>query len=193
MKYLILTILLFTYSVKITSSQRCSTISEAQYDRVMKEYESKLVLEKQLRQLDLFLDKMGFLESTNNPDTVNVFGFIGKYQFGKSALKEVGYGHISVTEFKNNKSIFTEEMQRDAMIKFMKLNKRRMHKLIKRYDGKNVNGIFITESGMIAAAHLAGTGNVAKFLNSGEDFGDAFNTKVSKYLKEFSQYNLSLI
>jgi len=66
---------------------------------------------------------------------------------------------------------------------------------IKRFNGKYVNGVLVTESGILAAAHLAGPGNVKKYLRSfGEvEFNDAFGTSLRYYLKKFSGYDTSNI
>ena len=48
---------------------------------------------------------------------------------------------------------------------------------------------------MLAAAHLAGPGNVKKYLRSGGtlQFNDAFGTSIKYYLKKFSGYDTSFI
>jgi hypothetical protein len=53
----------------------------------------------------------------------------------------------------------------------------------------------VTESGILAAAHLAGAGNVKKYLRSyGEnDVEDAYGTSISEYLEKFSGYDLSKV
>ena len=66
---------------------------------------------------------------------------------------------------------------------------------INNYVGTNVGGIKITESGILAAAHLAGAGNVKKYLKSGGTivFSDAFGTSIKNYLKKFSGYDTSSV
>tara|TARA_R110002049_G_scaffold45022_2_gene131589 strand:+ start:8828 stop:9028 length:201 start_codon:yes stop_codon:yes gene_type:complete len=58
-----------------------------------------------------------------------------------------------------------------------------------------MNGIKITESGILAAAHLSGAGNVKKFLRSGgsERFSDAYGASIQSYLRKFANYNVSII
>ena len=53
----------------------------------------------------------------------------------------------------------------------------------------------ITESGILAAAHLAGPGSVKKYLRSygKEGFSDAFGTSIRYYMKKFSGYDTSSI
>ena len=120
-----------------------------------------------------FLDALGHRESGNRYDVINKFGYLGKYQFGKATLKGLGY-NISPEEFINNPSL-----QEEAMIKLLQHNKKKLNKLITKYDGKTVHGVLVTESGILAAAHLAGQGNVKKFLRRGKDFQDGFGTKMT--------------
>ena len=53
----------------------------------------------------------------------------------------------------------------------------------------------VTESGILAAAHLSGPGNVKKYLRSSGrlKFKDAFGTSIESYLISFSKYDLSNI
>ncbi len=76
----------------------------------------------------------------------------------------------------------------------MKRNKKILGKLIKEYKGRIINGVEITESGIYAAAHLSGAGNVAKFLKSGGKYNphDAYGTHLQNYMKNFSGYNFNL-
>lgn len=133
-----------------------------------------------------FLDALGHRESGNRYDVINKFGYLGKYQFGKATLKGLGY-NISPEEFINNPSL-----QEEAMIKLLQHNKKKLNKLITKYDGKTVHGVLVTESGILAAAHLAGQGNVKKFLRRGKDFQDGFGTKMTSYILQFNNYSLNL-
>ncbi|MGB5555799.1 MAG: hypothetical protein WBM83_14170, partial [Flavobacteriaceae bacterium] len=74
-------------------------------------------------------------------------------------------------------------------------NKWILRRDIDRFVGKYIQGIKITESGMLAAAHLAGAGNVKKYLRSyGQmDVMDEYGTTITKYLKRFSGYDMSIV
>lgn len=133
-----------------------------------------------------FLDAIGFRESGNRYDIVNKYGYMGKYQFGKSTLKGLGF-KVTREEF-----IQSPLLQEKAMHKLLLHNRKKLHKFIEEYDGKVVNGVVITESGVLAAAHLAGAGNVRRFFNHGKDFKDGFGTTLTSYLREFKGYNLDL-
>ena len=98
-------------------------------------------------ELEKFLDAIGHRESTNRYDVVNPWGYMGRYQFGRSTLKGLGYD-VSKKEFLSN-----PELQEEAMLSLLKHNKEKLQKYIDVFDGKTINGIYITESGILAAAH----------------------------------------
>ena len=134
-----------------------------------------------------FLDAIGFRESSNNYKAVNQFGYLGKYQFGRKTLNAIGFDSISNYEFLSNPSI-----QEEAMLTLLKKNKHTLRREIKNYVGQTINGIYITESGILAAAHLAGAGNVRKFFRKGYEFKDGNGTKMTSYMVRFADYNLNL-
>jgi hypothetical protein len=74
-------------------------------------------------------------------------------------------------------------------------NKWILRRDIKRFVGKRIRGIEITESGMLAAAHLAGAGNVKRYLRSfgKKDVMDDYGTNIAFYMKEFSGYDISSV
>jgi hypothetical protein len=71
-------------------------------------------------------------------------------------------------------------------------NKKKLKKYIEKYNGKVVHGVYVTESGILAAAHLAGQGNVKKFFRSGNEFKDGYGTRLTSYMVNFSGYQLDL-
>ena len=135
---------------------------------------------------DEFLDAIGQKESNNNYLIVNTYGYMGKYQFGKSTLKGLGF-KISKQEFLNSPYI-----QEQAMQKLLQHNKKKLQKFIDKYEGEVLHGVYITESGVLAAAHIAGQGNVKKFFRKGYEFTDGYGTKMTSYMNKFSGYNLDL-
>ena len=137
-------------------------------------------------ELDNFLSAIGFRESGNRYDITNTFGYMGKYQFGKSTLKGLGY-KVSKKEFLNN-----PDLQEEAMLSLLNHNKEKLQKYIDDYDGQTVNGIYITESGILAAAHLGGQGSVRRYFRNGKVFKDGYGTKITSYMDEFSGYNIKL-
>ncbi len=135
-----------------------------------------------------FREAVAFKESQGRYDVVNSLGYLGKYQFGKSTLER--FNIYNTEQFLNN-----PEMQEDAFIALCSLNKWILRKDIERSVGKKINGIEVTESGILAAAHLAGAGNVKKFLRSQGSFmfKDAFGSSLQYYLRKFSGFDTSFI
>lgn len=135
-----------------------------------------------------FKEALGFKESQGRYSVVNQFGYMGKYQFGKSTLAMIGI---------DNPGSFLEssELQEAAFKANTARNKWILRKDIKRSVGKYINGVRITESGILAAAHLAGAGNVKKYLRSGgvTQFEDGNGVTIAYYLKKFSGYDTSFI
>jgi len=119
-----------------------------------------------------FLEDIGMRESSGNYKAVNQFGYLGKYQFGRRTLDALGYKDVSNREFLANPSI-----QEEAMYALLSHNKHILRRQIEKFHGDTINGIYITESGILAAAHLAGPGNVKKFFRKGYEFKDGNGTK----------------
>ncbi len=133
-----------------------------------------------------FKEALGFKESRGNYTSINPFGYLGKYQFSESTLQMMGIKNA-------DNFLYDTRQQEAAFFAYTSLNKWVLRKDIKRYAGKTVGGVKVTESGILAAAHLAGAGNVKKFLRSaGENgFQDANGTSIRYYLKKFSGYDTS--
>lgn len=142
-----------------------------------------------------FLTAIAERESSNTPDTTNKLGYMGKYQFGKIALKDVGINTDTVNykKFKEDPKIWNEFAQDKAMIKLLKNNIRYLGKYYKEYDGKKINGIEITKSGMLGAAHLVGAKSVIKYLKSNGRIirKDGNGVSLEHYMKLFKDYNVS--
>lgn len=136
---------------------------------------------------DKFLEDLGFRESSGNYKAVNQFGYLGKYQFGRKTLNAINMKHISNRQF-----LSSPELQEEAMQRLMLANYKTLKRYIKKYNGTIVHGILITKSGVLAAAHLGGAGNVRKWFRRGIVFKDANGTKITSYMKKFGGYNLDI-
>ncbi|RNC79778.1 MAG: peptidoglycan-binding protein LysM [Winogradskyella sp.] len=137
---------------------------------------------------EAFKEALAFKESQGNYFTVNTFGYMGKYQFGKETLKMIGI-------YNPNQFLNTPELQEKAFIAYTKRNKWILRRDIERFTGKTISGVEITESGILAAAHLAGAGSVKKFLRSygSNNFADGYGSTVRYYMKRFAGYDTSFI
>ncbi len=137
---------------------------------------------------DGFKEALGFKESRGDYMIINKYGYLGKYQFGKSTLKLIGI-------YDSSDFLTDSHLQEKAFSANTSRNKWILRRDIVRFEGKYVGGVKVTESGILAAAHLAGAGNVKKYLRSGGtiNFNDAFGTTIRYYLKKFSGYDTSFV
>ncbi len=133
-----------------------------------------------------FKEALAFKESQGNYFTTNTLGYLGKYQFGIGTLQLMGV--YDAAHFLNNPALQEKAFQANIA-----RNKWILRRDIKRFDGKKIGGIKVTESGMLAAAHLAGAGNVKKYLRSygGYDVKDGYGTTIAGYMRKFSGYDVS--
>ncbi|MBW4458520.1 MAG: hypothetical protein KME55_41435 [Nostoc indistinguendum CM1-VF10] len=151
-------------------------------------------------------------------DIENALGFIGKYQFGETLLIELGYYQVenpyngggngvdknywrgtwkgkneinSREEFMQNKN----GVQETAIKEAFSLNSNRISQIlqengrsIEQFIGQELQGAKITQSGILAAAHLRGETGVTNLLLKNEVSNDEFGTSILDYLKEFADY-----
>jgi hypothetical protein len=155
------------------------------------EYFRELTANYEAEQFDKFLFDLGNRESGNNPDSWNQFGYIGKYQLGKSARKSTGFEHITYCDFKTDPSIWPEWEQDVAMMKLLLKNQKHLMYAISQYSGNMIHGVVVTKSGILAAAHIAGAEGVKRYFatNGLYNPADAFGTSLETYLFMFSGYN----
>ncbi len=135
-----------------------------------------------------FKQALAFKESQGRYDIVNEFGYMGKYQFGGSALRAVGI---------TNRKEFLDSpiLQEEAFKALLAINKHGLRNEIEKYSGKIINGTEITESGILASAHLLGAGSVKRYLrnNGNIRITDGYGTTMRSYMKKFGGYDTSII
>ncbi len=139
-----------------------------------------------------FLDSLGIREFSGNYRAENLLGYIGKYQFGEAMLSDLGYYNLEddLTGYLKNDWLGTwtgknevnskEDFlrspiaQENAIRAEMKLNWIRIkHFRLENHIGQIIDGLKVTESGMLAGAHLKGVGGLKKFLETKENVHDA--------------------
>ena len=94
-----------------------------------------------------------------------------------------------------NQFLYNPELQEKAFLANAERNKWILRRDIKRFVGKTINGVNVTESGILAAAHLAGPGSVKKYLRSygANGFQMLMELLYDTYMKKFSGYDTSAI
>lgn len=154
-----------------------------------------------MRSYTEFKEAMGKRESDNNYKIVNQFGYLGKYQFGKPRLFDLGLSvngwhpanipprhYITKEDFLEDEHL--QEIIFDSHIK--ELSKRVAPLLSSltdkkfRYKGNEYN---YNLSGLVAGSHLVGIGGIKKFIN-GIDITDGNNVSPAEYLYLFMDYQL---
>lgn len=151
-----------------------------------------------MKNYNQFIYDLGARESGNKYDIENAFGFLGRWQFGKMRLYDAGYSLdnyspkgmpkkrlISKRYFLDN----TLGVQDQIMGWHVYNLADSISKKYSDYFGKEICGVVVTLSGLVAGAHLKGIGGVNKFLK-GQDNSDALGTKISEYIKKFGGYEL---
>ncbi len=153
-----------------------------------------------------FLAALRLKESSGNYAAVNSLGYLGAYQFGEAALVDLGvvtrdsdpfdnhingrftgiYGINSVADFLSNPTV-----QDSLAVKWFDMLWQRIQYLgLDSYASQKLNGLAITKTGMLAGAHLLGTGGLQRFLDSGATLPltDAYGTPIGDYLTWFSDF-----
>ncbi|MGG7035439.1 MAG: peptidoglycan-binding protein LysM [Flavobacterium sp.] len=135
-----------------------------------------------------FKEALAFKESQGRYKLINTLGYMGKFQFGKTTLKAIGITNYFT--FLNN-----PQLQEEAFVKLLTINKAKLQSEIEMYEGKIFNDVTITESGILAAAHLGGAETVRKYLKSNgkRQIKDQYGTSVVHYMKKFGGYDTSSI
>jgi hypothetical protein len=139
---------------------------------------------------DAFLNDLAMFESSGRYNIVKVKGdYWGRYQIGPIARREIGIDKISQKEFLDN-----HRLQDGIVTALLIRNKTYLRNYIGEYEGKEIGNIYITQSGLLAGAHLRGHTAVIKFLESNGkiDEKDGNGVLVSKYINYFGNYNLNL-
>ncbi len=130
-----------------------------------------------------FKEAIGHKESQGKYHKINTLGYLGKYQFGVETLKSIGIND-------SNAFINSPKLQEKAFVVLLSKNKYELQEYISNFEGKVIDGVKITESGILAAAHLGGTGSVKRFLNSNGEkkCKDDYGTSVKSYMKDFGGF-----
>lgn len=135
-----------------------------------------------------FQQSLAARESHGKYNKVNTLGYLGKYQFGSQTLQSLGIND-------QDKFLSSKKLQEKAFLANLARNKWELRREIANYAGTSMQGISITESGILAAAHLGGPGSVKRFLrtNGNRKCKDGYGTSITEYLREFAGYDTSCI
>ena len=158
-----------------------------------------------------YLTALSYRESSANKSVVNGYGYLGLYQMGESALIDAGYykadntskindwsgtwtgknGINSKADFLANTGGQTQAINDYNHVQWGYI----VHLGLTPYVGQTIGGIVMTESGMLAGAHLVGAGGLKTFLLSNGKIvpGDANKVAVTNYISLFNGYDIETI
>lgn len=154
-----------------------------------------------------FLQSLARRESAGNSHAVNKYGYAGFYQMGEEALIDAGYyrrdgtksndwrgnwtgknGVNSLNDYLNSPATQTQAITTYHDVLWDQIKARGLDNKV----GQSYNGVPITQSGLIAAAHLIGTAGLRKCLNGGS-CTDANNTTALSYMSKFGGFDVASI
>ena len=155
-----------------------------------------------------FFTALGKNESGNNYSFVSSLGYLGRFQFGEEALRAVGFYNDDGTwaiDFAggwtgkaNGMGVYDKQgflnapavQDAAATAWFSKIMDDVNQLGLRQYEGQWIGGIQISNSGLIAGAHLVGVWALKSFLESGGAVNtrDGYGTPVSEYVSKFGHY-----
>lgn len=151
---------------------------------------------------DAFLTTLGNRESGNRYNIKNQYGYMGRWQLGKSALKDIGFMDASGnwTALAKNYGVTSEDtfLSTPAVQDFAvyEYHKKLWRYLVgngaSEYIGSTFNGVPVTVAGLVGAAHLSGATGVKNMLESGNVPSDANGTTALSYMQMLCNYNITL-
>jgi len=147
-------------------------------------------------------------ESSGNQYSINPSGYVGLFQFGESALIDLGYYKADGTKANDWKGKWTGKDGITSLQSFLdsanvqntafdawidKLWSYGVHYGLDQYVGsKLADGTVVTVSGLVAGLQLVGSGGMIALLKNGIQSKDGNNTTAASYVKKFGGYTLSV-
>jgi hypothetical protein len=137
-------------------------------------------IKSHINKSDNFYKAIGKSESSNRYYVINKYGYCGNYQFSIRNLNLLGIDTLllNYSELKSKKRdsilksrfLKTPKSQEIAMYRFLKFNNEKLKKYILKFNNKKIKlsdtAVFVTKTGILAAAHLSGYVNVIKFFET---------------------------
>jgi len=170
------------------------------------EIKNEIIVEKKIITKQDFLYHLGERESCGDYKIANKYLYVGKYQFGKYALREVGYDEYKISKIRNSiyynedekcwrfdNTLFSELEQEVAInILMSRLEQIYLKDEIDKFVGQTIGGVKITKAGILAGAHLGGAQSVKRYLYSNGKYNrkDANMTSVKDYMRMFEHYHM---
>ena len=133
----------------------------------------------------------GNWSAQNNEQGSGGAGHFGRVQFGRGRLQDAERAGVIPQGFSPESLVSgTPEAQQTQRAlerwHFNDLNQNIDRMGLGQYEGQTMNGVPVTRSGMMAAAHLGGMGGLRQFLQTGGQHNpaDAYGTSLADYMRQ---------
>ena len=120
-------------------------------------------------------------ESSRSFDTINNIGALGGWGMMPKTLLWL---KIDTANFRQD-----SVKQVLAVQQLIDTNRYQLKLYIKHFSGKSFRGVEITETGILAAAHLAGVTGVKRWFDYGINARDINGASIEGYLKRYAKTN----
>ncbi|MBE6713377.1 MAG: RHS repeat-associated core domain-containing protein [Ruminococcaceae bacterium] len=151
-----------------------------------------------------YLDALAGSESSNNYSIVSKSGkFWGRYQMGPDALKEAGFwdeggNWTKLANFygvNSKESFLASPLAQDVAITRYNIQQWRHIKNygLDSYIGSVYCGVYVTQSGLLAACHLVGAYRMNEAVPAGKEVCDGNGTRASSYMNSYGNYDISWV
>ena len=181
-------LLLLTVAITFTTTlSTTNTLESCVFYEYLEECHAEEVFD-----YDSYKGRMAELESSSSYKALNRYGYMGRYQFGKSTLKGLrkgGYLKISNREMRTKNFLNNPVVQERAMLALTNHNTQVLDNYgLMKYIGQDVGGVKITLQGMLSASHLLGPYAVKQFIKSNGKINkqDGNGTTAKDYMEEFA-------
>ncbi len=169
------------------------------------EYINKIKIENP--DVNKFLEKLAFRESTGEYDSHRKGSpFLGRYQLGDETLQQIGFkdSNNDWTTLAESLGVHDEESYLDSKVAqevavLFALRWGYQYILtygFDKYIGTKVEGVEVTESGLIAALHLVGIKDVNDALNGDKQWKDVYDgneVPALEYMEELGGFDMSIL
>ena len=150
-----------------------------------------------------FLEVLGFRESTSNYSCISASGYLGMYQMSSAALIDAGFkdsngNWTSLAASYGVTSNATFLSSPDAQEYAVKAYHKKIWGYLEYYDyqsilGRTYYGVIVTESGLLAAAHLVGAYGVTNAIKNNTNIQDGLGTHAYEYMDLMKNFDISEI
>jgi hypothetical protein len=140
-----------------------------------------------------FREALAWQESRGEYGVVNRFGYLGRYQFGKARLIDLGLMDANgkwIFGLNKNRFLASKALQEATFVAHVARLISIIDRRYPQHFGALIDGVRVTPSGIMAACHLVGLGAVNTMMRKGTRPQDANGTTALRYMCIFEGYDI---